>query len=87
VVQGEKSGSGTFVIEVIPDAVTYLVEIAPDPKPEPDNDSKWNRLPMSTKCTIPFSGLEPRKLYLVKFCYVTVDGESDYCEPRSFSVV
>jgi hypothetical protein len=87
VVQGEKSGSGTMVIEAIKGAVTYLVEIAPDPKPAPGNDSTWKRLPMSTKCSIPVSGLEPRKLYWVKFCYVTVDGEADYCEPRSFSVV
>ena len=86
IVQGEHTGSGTVVIEAIPEAVTYLVEIAPDPIPAPDNQSKWVRQKMSTRSSIPFSGLEPGKLYWVKYCYLTVEGESDYSQPKSFRV-
>lgn len=87
VVQGEASGTGFIVIEAFPNAICYLAEICADPKPEPGNNSVWSRLKMSSKCTIPLTGLEPRKLYWVRFCYLTIDGEADYCEPRSFSLL
>lgn len=87
IVQGQQSGSGTVVIEAIPDAVVYLVEICGDPLPAVGNTSVWIRLKLSTKATLPFSGLEPRKLYWVRFCYVTIEDESPYCQPVSFSIV
>ncbi|MEI6854267.1 MAG: hypothetical protein WCL06_15575 [Bacteroidota bacterium] len=87
-VQGTQLGSVTIVIEAIPDAVTYLVEIAADPLPEPGNTSLWAMHKMSTKSKIPFSGLEARKLYWMRFCYLTaVDGESPCSQPVSFSLV
>jgi hypothetical protein len=86
VVQGENSGTGNVVIEAIPGAICYLVEFASDPCPLPDS-KEWNRLKMSSKSTVPFSGLEPRKLYWLRFCYLTVEKESDYNQPISFSVV
>ncbi len=86
VVQGKNSGSGKVVIEAIPGAICYLVEMAPDPCPQPDS-KEWNRLKMSSKAKVPFSGLEPRRLYWVRFCYLTASGEADYCQPISFSVV
>jgi hypothetical protein len=86
VVQGENSGSGNVVIEAIPDAICYLVEFAGDPCPPPDS-REWNRLKMSSKATVPFSGLEPRRLYWLRFCYLTIESEKPYCQPKSFSVL
>jgi hypothetical protein len=86
VVQGEHSGSGKVVIHAYPGAIAYLVEFATDSLLPPEDDAVWKRLKLSAKCTLPFSGLEPLKLYWVRFCYLTRKGEADYCQPVSFSV-
>ena len=87
VVQGEHSGSGMVVIEAFPDAICYLVDLCPDPLPAPDNNTVWSRLKLSSKCSLPFSGLIPGKLYWMRFCYLTIEGEADYNQPKSFMVV
>jgi hypothetical protein len=87
IVQGEYSGAGNVVIVAYPGALTYLVKFCADPLPAPGNNSAWWRLKMSSKCTLPFSGLEPGKLYWMKFCYVTIEGEAEYSQPKSFRVV
>jgi hypothetical protein len=87
IVQGDHSGAGNVVIKAFPGAAAYLVEIAPDSVPEPDNDSVWKRLPLCVRCTLPFSDLEPGRLYWVRFCYVTKKGEVPYCQPVSFRVL
>jgi hypothetical protein len=86
VVQGDHSGSGKVVIHAFPGAITYLVEFATDSSLPSGDDAVWKRLKLSTKCTLPFSGLEPLKLYWVRFCYLTRKGEADYSQPISFSV-
>ena len=83
--QGQVYGECIVVIEAIPEAITYLCEIAPDPCPSPDSKD-WDRQKMSSKATIVIKGLEPRKLYWFRFCYLTVEGEMSYCEPVSFSI-
>ncbi len=87
IVQGEHSGAGNVVIKAFPGAAAYLVEIVSDSVPEPDNDSVWKRLPMSVRCKLPFSDLEPGCLYWVRFCYVTKNGEVPYSQPVSFRVL
>jgi hypothetical protein len=86
VVQGENSGTCTVVIEAIPGAICYLIDTAADPCPSPDSKD-WDRQKMSSKCTIPLTDLTPRKLYWLRFCYLTVEGEADYSQPMLFSVL
>ena len=83
--QGKIDGECIVVIEAIPSAITYLCEIAADPCPAPDSP-EWKRQKMSSKATITINNLAPRKLYWFRFCYLTVDGESSYSAPVSFSI-
>jgi hypothetical protein len=69
-----------------PDLPESLVDMAPNLRPSSER-TLWNRQKMSSKCSIPISGLEPRDLYWLRFCYLTVEGEKDYNQPKSFSVV
>jgi hypothetical protein len=87
IVQSGTSGAGNVVIHAYPDAICYLVDFCADPQPASGNNSVWWRLKLSSKSTLPFSGLEPRKLYWMKFTYLTINGEADYSQPKSFSVL
>jgi hypothetical protein len=87
IVQDKISGAGNIVIEPHLNTICYLVEICADPLPAQGNTSVWGRLPLSSRSTIPFSGLDPRKLYWVRYCYLTNEGEAPYSQPKSFSVL
>ncbi|MEI6122019.1 MAG: hypothetical protein WCQ95_00185 [Bacteroidota bacterium] len=86
VVDSSQSGTGKIIINPVEGAITYLVEICPDPLPAEDNTTVWNRLPMVTRHYLWAMNLEPFKLYWLRFCCATVDGETDYVGPFSFRV-
>jgi hypothetical protein len=87
IVQYGHSGEGNVVIKAFPCAAAYLVEFCTDSIQPPGDDAAWKRLNLSTKRTLPFSGLEPGRLYWARFTYVTIDGEAPYSQPVSFRVM
>jgi hypothetical protein len=87
IVQDKTSGAGNVVIEAHFDAICYFVEFCVDPVPAPGNNSVWWRLKLSSKSTLPFSGLDPSKLYYMRYCYLTSEGESETSQPKSFRVI
>jgi hypothetical protein len=87
IVQFNHSGAGNVVIKAFPNAAAYLVEFCTDSIQPPGDDAAWKRLKLSTKRTLPFSGLEPGRLYWARFTYVTIKGEVPYSQPVSFRVI
>lgn len=87
IVQYGHSGAGNVIIKAFPHAAAYLVEFCTDSIQPPGDDAAWKRLKLSTKRTLPFSELEPGRLYWARFTYVTVDGEVPYSQPISFRVI
>ncbi len=85
VVQSNQPGCGKVFIRPIEDVVAYLAEICKDPLPGQVGGNTWQRLPMSTRSYMPVSGIEHLKLYYVKYCTLTTEGESAYSELFKFS--
>lgn len=85
--QSGHSGCGNVVIKAFPHAAAYLVELCTDSEQTPGDDANWKRLKLSTKRTLPFTGLEPGRLYWARFTYVTNKFEASYSQPVSFRVM
>ena len=83
---GDTRDSAKIVVPVIEGAVTYLGYVCEDPLADDIEKSAWVRLKMSTSTTLRATGLKVRTLYHFRYCASTVDGETLYTDPVTFSI-
>jgi hypothetical protein len=87
VLQTDQVGVAKVIIKAMEGAVAYQIQICPEVIPAPDEEQKWIRRPMTTRTYQWLFELVPLKLYYLRFCYLTTDGESAWSTPVSFRLV
>jgi hypothetical protein len=87
VLQSDQVGFARVIINAVEGAVAYQIQICLEVLPGANEEQKWIRRPMTTRSYQWLADLESLKLYYLRYCYLTTDGESPWSLPVSFRLV